>query len=672
QASNGVEDLVGHCINFLSIRSRAAKPVEFREYLRSIRKKILDAYDHQDSTYGSLIQKLALPRDPSRLPLVEAQFNLERIGTGLPWEGLRVEVDTNPKAFVNDDIFLNVVETADSLVLDCDFNTDLFDAGTVERWLEYFEKLLQGIVRDLAAPLSALPLWSDAERERVLVEWNQTRRRNGKAACAHQLFEAQAVRSPAAIALSFRDERLTYAELNARANQLANHLVSLGVAPGVLVGLCLRRSIELPVALLAVLKAGGAYVPLDPTHPRERIAAILEDAGATLVLADGDFAAAPGTWVVDLGAERGTISRASAGDPAAPTTSEDLAYVVYTSGSTGRPKGVAVAHGALVNLLEAMRERPGLDRKDTLLAVTTVSFDIATLELLLPLTVGARTALAGPEAASDGSRLSEELFRSQATVLQATPTTWRLLIDSGWRGQSNLKMLCGGEPLARDLADALLSRGASLWNMYGPTETTIWSAAGRVAAGEGAPPIGPPIANTQLYVLGEDLRPVPIGVRGEVFIGGEGLAREYWKLPERTEHSFIPDPFRREPGARLYRTGDLGRFRPDGRIELLGRCDRQVKLRGYRIELPEVEAALSRHPAVREAAAIVREDSPGDKRLVGYVVPKREGKGSADIEAEWQAEMGAQWQAQYASAIRERDGQSQGAADLDPSVNLYA
>ncbi|MDQ2980404.1 MAG: amino acid adenylation domain-containing protein [Acidobacteriota bacterium] len=672
QASNGVEDLVGHCINFLSIRSRAAKSVEFREYLRSIRKTILDAYDHQDSTYGSLIQKLALPRDPSRLPLVEAQFNLERIGKGSQWEGLRVEVDTNPKAFVNDDIFLNVVETDDSLVLDCDFNTDLFDAGTVERWLEYFEKLLQGIVRDFAAPLSALPLWSDAERERVLVEWNQTRRRNGKAACAHQLFEAQAARSPAAIALSFRDERLTYAELNARANQLANHLASLGVAPGVLVGLCLRRSIDLPVALLAVLKAGGAYVPLDPTHPKDRIAAILEDAGATLVLADGDFAAVPGTWVVDLGAERGTISRASAKDPGAPTTSEDLAYVIYTSGSTGRPKGVAVAHGALVNLLEAMRERPGLDRKDTLLAVTTVSFDIATLELLLPLTVGARTALAGPDAASDGSRLSEELFRSQATVLQATPTTWRLLIDSGWRGQSNLKMLCGGEPLARDLADALLSRGASLWNMYGPTETTIWSAAGRVAAGEGAPPIGPPIANTQLYVLGEDLRPVPIGVRGEVFIGGEGLARGYWNLPERTEHSFIPDPFRLERGARLYRTGDLGRFRPDGRIELLGRCDRQVKLRGYRIELPEVEAALSSHPAVREAAALVREDSPGDKRLVGYVVAKREGKGSADIEAEWQAEMGAQWQAQYASAIRERDGQSPGAADLDPSVNLYA
>ncbi len=444
--------------------------------------------------------------------------------------------------------------------------------------------------------------------------------------------------------------------------------MGLGVGPGVLVGLCLGRSIELPVALLAVLKAGGAYVPLDPTHPTDRITAILADSGAALLLVNEGFAAPAGTNVIDLGAEHGPISRQSLKNPAPTAAADDLAYVIYTSGSTGKPKGVAVSHRALLNLLEGMRERPGLDGTDTLLAVTTVSFDIATLELLLPLTVGARTALAGPEAASDGTRLAEELFRSQATVLQATPTTWRILIDSGWRGQSNLKMLCGGEPLPRDLADALLSRGGSLWNMYGPTETTIWSAAGRIAAGEGAPPIGPPIANTQLYVLDEDLRPVAIGVRGDVFIGGDGLARGYWNLPDLTERSFIPDPFRHEPGARLYRTGDLGRFRPDGRIELLGRGDRQVKLRGYRIELGEVEAALASHPAVREAAAVVREDSPGVKRLVGYVVPKGEGNGSA-AEAAWQAEMSAQWQAQYGSAIRE--GETQGAPELDPSLNLY-
>ena len=267
QAMDAADDLVGHCVNFLSIRSHAPRQIEVREYLRAVRKKILDAYEHQDSTYGRLIQKLALPRDPSRLPLVEAQFNLERLGAGSHWEGLQIDVDTNPKSFVNDDLFLNVVETPDGLVLDCDFNTDLFDAATVERWLEYFENLLDGIAEDPARPLSALPLASAAERERVLVEWNQTRRRHSRAAGAHQLVEAQVVRSPGAIAVSFRDQRLSYADLNARANQLAHRLASLGVAPGSLVGLCLGRSLELPVALLAVLKAGGAYVPLDPSHP---------------------------------------------------------------------------------------------------------------------------------------------------------------------------------------------------------------------------------------------------------------------------------------------------------------------------------------------------------------------------------------------------------------------
>lgn len=667
QVGDGCEDLVGHCVHFLPIRSRAPKDIEFREHLRSVRKSILDAFEHQDYTYGRLIQTLALPRDPSRLPLIEAQFNLERVGAGSDWDGLAVDVDTNPKSFVHDDIFLNVVETPDGLVLDCDFNTDLFDAGTVERWLGYFEKLLEGLVEDAARSLSVVPLWSEAERDRVLVEWNHTRRRPSKIACAHQLFEVQALQTPEAIALSFREERLTYAELNARANRLANHLASLGVVRGVVVGLCLERSPDLVVAMLAVLKAGGAYLPLDPSHPSERIAAILEDAGAPFLLADDDVPAPAATRVIRLRAEREGISRASAETPAAGPAADDLAYVIYTSGSTGKPKGVAIAHRSLVNLLEAMREHPGIDRTDTLLAVTTVSFDIAALELLLPLTAGARTALAAPEAASDGSRLSEELFRSQATILQATPATWRLLIDSGWKGQSNLKMLCGGEPLARDLADALLARGGSLWNMYGPTETTIWSAAGRVAAGEGAPRIGPPIANTQLYVLDEELRPVPIGVRGEVFIGGEGLARSYWKLPELTERNFLPDPFRRERGARLYRTGDIGRFRSDGTIELSGRRDRQVKVRGYRIELSEVEAALASHAAVREAAATVREDSPGDRRLVAYVVPKA--AGSSDIEAEWQAEMSAQWRAQYGSAIRERD--PGGDAHPDPSLSLY-
>ncbi|MEP6802071.1 MAG: amino acid adenylation domain-containing protein [Acidobacteriota bacterium] len=655
QAGDGSEDLVGHCVHFLPIRSRVTNRTETREHLRASGKAILDAFEHQDTTYGRLIQKLSLPRDPSRLPLIEAQFNLERVGAGIEWPGVSVDVDTNAKSFVNDDVFLNVVETQDGLVLDCDFNTDLFDAETVERWLGYYEKLLAAIVEDAARPLNGLPVWSDAERDRVLVEWNRTARRPSKPACAHDQFEAQAVRSPNSIAIVFREERLSYAEVNARANRLAHYLGSIGVLRGGVVALCLERTPELLVAMLAVLKAGAAYLPLDPGHPAERTGSILEDAAVSFVLADRALSAPAGIRVVDLSAEHERIAGASADNPTSGTQPDDLAYVIYTSGSTGRPKGVAVEHRALANLLQSMRESPGIDRNDTLLAVTTVTFDIATLELLLPLTVGARTALAESEAAPDGRALAEELFRSQATVMQATPSTWRLLIESGWKGQSNLKMLCGGEPLSRDLADALLCRGGSLWNMYGPTETTIWSAVLRVSAGEGLPGIGPPIANTQLYVLDEELSPVPIGVRGEVFIGGTGLARGYWKQPSLTAERFVPDPFRHEHGARLFRTGDVGRFRANGTIELLGRIDRQVKLRGYRIEPGEVEAALAGHAEVREVAVMVREDIPGDRRLVAYVVPRVSEAG--EVEAQWQAEMSSQWQAQYGAAIGESDTQ---------------
>src|SRR5262249_33444431 len=415
-------------------------------------------------------------------------------------------------------------------------------------------------------------------------------------------------------------------------------------------------------------KAGGAYLPLDPAHPRERILAILADAGVSLVLVDRGFEAPPGVTVLDLEAERESLAGESPENPAAHATSDDLTYLMYTSGSTGQPKGVAVTHRSLVNLLGSMRERPGIGPQDSLLVVTTVSFDIASLELLLPLTVGGRVAIAPEEAVADGARLAEEIFRSSANVLQATPTTWKLLVDAGWKGQSNLKMLCGGEPLSRELADALLARGASLWNMYGPTETTIWSAVGRIAAGTDLPPVGPPIANTRIYILDDERQPVPIGVRGEVFIAGEGLARGYWNRPEATERSFGPDPFLSRPGERMYRTGDVGRFRPDGRIELAGRGDRQVKLRGYRIELGEVETALARHPAVREAAAVVREDVPGEKRLVGYVVARGEENGKT-LEAAWQGEMRAQWEAQYGSGAR---GPEADPVTADPSLDLYS
>jgi amino acid adenylation domain-containing protein len=375
--------------------------------------------------------------------------------------------------------------------------------------------------------------------------------------------------------------------------------------------------------VLGVLKAGAAYVPLDPEFPRERIAAVVEDAAPTLVLTEQTVAARlglPPARVVCLDAVRSDVARESDKTPATAVTPADLAYVIYTSGSTGKPKGVQISHRALVNLLCAMAHKPGLTARDTLLAVTTLAFDIAALELYLPLCVGGRVVVATRDDTLDGHRLLALLRSCGATVMQATPATWRLLLEAGWDKMPGLKILCGGEALPRDLADALLARSASVWNMYGPTETTVWSATSQVEPGPGPVAIGPPIANTEFYVLDEQCRPVPVGVAGELHIGGDSVANGYWNRPDLTKEKFIPDPFRPGDGRRLYRTGDLVRHRPDGSLEFLSRLDTQVKVRGFRIETAEVEHVLKQYPGVRACVVVAREDTPGDRRLVAYLV----------------------------------------------------
>ncbi len=453
----------------------------------------------------------------------------------------------------------------------------------------------------------------------------------------HRLFEAQAKETPAALAVGFEGETLTYAELNARANRLAHHLRGLGVGPEVMVGLCVERGIDMVVGLLGILKAGGAYLPLDPGFPPARIAFMLRDANVPVLVTQESLQGqldAASARVVRLDLDRDAIDRSPANDLEQGATADNLAYVIYTSGSTGTPKGVMIPHRALTNFLLSMREQPGLAAHDTLLAVTTLSFDIAALEVFLPLVCGARVELASRETASDGARLIERLSATQATVMQATPASWRLLLDSGWEGNAGLTVFCGGEALTRDLAERLLSRAGAVWNLYGPTETTIWSTLAKVETGQGAVPVGRPIANTRAYVLDAHLRPVPVGVAGELYVGGLGLARGYHARPGLTAEQFVADPFSGESGGRLYRTGDLARYRPDGVIECLGRVDGQVKIRGYRVELGEVESALLSHPEIREAAAAARDESTGEKRLVGYVVPR----GAAPSEAalrEW-------------------------------------
>ncbi|HET9533334.1 MAG TPA: amino acid adenylation domain-containing protein [Blastocatellia bacterium] len=456
-----------------------------------------------------------------------------------------------------------------------------------------------------------------------LAECTDTQAEYPRDSCIHQLFEAQVERTPHKIAVVFEDSRLTYSELNARSNRLAHHLRRLGVGPESLVAVFLDRSPDMIVALLGILKAGGAYVPLDPSYPKDRLAFMMEDAQITALVTERRlFEELPAhtSQVVCVDAISETASQDDDENSDCRATAEDLAYVIYTSGSTGRPKGVQVLHRAVVNFLFSMQRRPGLTDEDILLSTTTISFDIAALEIFLPLITGACVVVVSRDVATDGTQLAAEIARSRATILQATPATWRLLLGAGWEGDRKLRMLCGGEALPPDLAARLLERGGCLWNLYGPTETTIWSSLYQVKPGDEKILIGRPIANTQIYLLDEELKPVPVGTPGELYIGGDGLARGYLNRPELTAEKFIKNPISDEPGSRLYRTGDLAQRMPDGQIECLGRIDHQVKIRGFRIELGEIEAALREHASVRESVVVAREDAPGDKRLVAYVV----------------------------------------------------
>jgi amino acid adenylation domain-containing protein len=435
-------------------------------------------------------------------------------------------------------------------------------------------------------------------------------------------FEHQARATPDAVALTFDETSITYAELNRRSNKLARVLQALGIGPDRVVAFCLARTPELIVALLAVMKSGGAYLPVDRDLPPERQAHMLRDAQPALLLTERAFrdalpAADLPVFVLD--AETARIAAESDADLPSTVTGENLVYILYTSGSTGLPKGVEISHRALVNLLDSVRDWPGLNASDVFLALTTVSFDIAGVEIFLPLVTGARMVLLNRDDAGDGFRIIHHLEKQKATVLQATPSTWRMLLEAKWAGRPGLKMICTGEALPRDLGDALIPLGGELWNMYGPTETTIWSSGCKVAPSPARITIGQPVANTQLHILDPKLRPVPPGVAGELYIGGLGLARAYRNRPELTAERFIPDLFSSEPGARLYKTGDVARTR-GSEIEVLGRMDHQVKIRGFRIELGEIEARLNEFPGVKESVVVAHEIVPGRKQLAAYLV----------------------------------------------------
>jgi amino acid adenylation domain-containing protein len=719
-----LEALIGCFINTLVLRSDLSGAPSFRMLLRSVRQMTLDAYDHQDLPFELLVNALQLARDAGHTPLFQAMLVLQNAPmVSLELPGLTLELHKSPAVMARFDLLLMLAEDPAGLVGRFQYSTDMFDHATIDRMVAHFQTLLEGLVAAPDQPITDLPLLTAAERRQLLDDWNATQAPYPQEQTIVELFEAQVRERPEALALAYGDHQLSYQALNARANQLAHLLRQRGVGPEVLVGLAIERSVELVVGLLGVLKAGGAYVPLDPTYPQERLSYMLANSRATVLLTatnderrttiserqgdketrrqgDREIGQSPISnlqsldnletqhstlntqnfssilyplsspcVVVDLIADWLAIAQQPQANLDLGVAPDQLAYVIYTSGSTGRPKGVQIPHRALVNCLHSLAQRPGLCAADTLLAITTISFDIAALELLLPLSVGARVALISQETAMDGVELAACLRQTAATLMQATPATWRLLLAASWQGQPGLTALCGGEALPRELAAQLRERVGRLWNMYGPTETTIWSAVGAVedAAPTAIIPLGQPLGNTQLYILDQGGQPTPVGVAGELYIGGAGLARGYRNRPDLTAEKFVPNPFadqrpptndQRPPTnedketrrqgdgeavtqhstlntqhSRLYRTGDLARYRADGTLEFLGRLDHQVKVRGFRIELGEIEAVLADHAAIRQAVVLAREDVPGQKRLVAYIVPTNDQRPTTNIQA---------------------------------------
>jgi amino acid adenylation domain-containing protein len=627
QAVEGCDRLVGHCVNVLPLRSIIDPKAPFTTLLGHLRGDLLDAFEHRQYTLGSLLARLAMPRDPSRLPLVSLLFNLDQAldERMVSFPGLHFEFSANARAFENFELFINAVQVDGCLRLECQYNSDLFRGETIRCWLDAYESLLRSAVATPDLAVQALGLMSEPA-QRHIASLQPVPTPYPEQTLAHEYFEAQVDRVPHRAAVRHGTKQLSYAQLEARANRLAHTLRTRGIRQGSLVGIALARSTDMLAALLGVLKTGAAYVPLDPHFPADRLAFMAEDAGLAALMVDDAMPSAfdfPAACVLSLQRDADAIESASATrlprDDAAATP-DSLAYLIFTSGSTGRPKGVRVPHRATSNYLSSSQRVPGIVESDRWVAVTTLSFDIAFLELMLPLSVGAEVVIADRDDVRDGAALRSLVEQSDATIMQATPAGWRILIEAGWNGREGFHAISGGEPLAVDLAEALLQRCAEVWNAYGPTETTVYSTYWRVAQPRSGIFIGHPIANTVVHILDEQFAPCPLGVPGEVYIGGAGVTLGYWNRPELNAERFLPDPFASDDNARMYRTGDRGRWLANGMLEHLGRLDFQVKVRGFRIELGEIECVLADIPAVEQAVVLAREDRPGDVRLAAYVV----------------------------------------------------
>lgn len=624
QAATGHFNLVGHCVNLLPIRSSVVPSVSFIEHLKRRKPQLLDDYDHQLFTFGTLLKSLKFKRDSSRIPLVPVVFNIDMgMDSNVSFPGMRHKLISNPRTFENFEIFLNLTGSRDTFVLEWSYNTHLFKAETIKKMMDGFEGLLSTIIQTPSIPIGELKVADAPHADVVTPATAPVKPIVPGDVPFFRLINEAARRTPEKSAVRFGPERLSYGELEERSNQFAHYLRKQGIAQGDIVGIAVDRSASLVVALLGIAKSGAAYLPLDPEYPTDRIAYMLDDSGAKLLISNQQYIGSFTSHAQKISLE--TLEQESLHlpryKPEVQLKGGNLAYILYTSGSTGKPKGVEIEHHSLTNFLLSMQQKPGITPEDRLLAVTTISFDIAGLELYLPLISGAELILADKESAKDARKLLTLMDTEQVTVMQATPATWRMLIHAGWDTKKSIKVLCGGESFPKDLAERLMQLSDEVWNMYGPTETTIWSTVKKLQANElNTITVGTPIANTFIYILDEQLNPVLPGETGQLFIGGEGVARGYHGRPDLTRERFVPDLS--DSSKLMYATGDLGKMADNGEIICLGRMDHQVKIRGYRIELGEIEHQLSKQPGIKEAVVIAREDTPGDQRLVAYVIPE--------------------------------------------------
>jgi amino acid adenylation domain-containing protein len=625
------EHLIGLLANTLVLRTRFDGDESFRQLLQRVREVTLGAYAHQDLPFEKLVEELRPERSLSHTPLFQVMFVQHNAPGGtMRFGNLKLEIMEAHNRTSKFDLTMFVEDRDEELAVWLEYTPDLFDAATIRRMLRHFQVLLEGIAASPEESLSRLPLLEPEERGQLLFEWNDTREEFDAEHILHALFEQQAERTPGHCALVFEDRSLTYAELNARANQLAHFLRSRGVRTETRVGILMERSVEMVVALLGVLKASGAYVPLDPAYPRERLAFMLQDAQALVLLTQERFAGnlpEHGAEVVRLDSGWQQLASESTENPLHTVVPDNLAYVIYTSGSTGQPKGAMNTHRGVCNRLLWGQRAYGLSESDRVLQKTPFSFDVSVWEFFWPLLSGASLVLARPGGHQDSEYLTALIRAERISTIHFVPSMLQLFLESGGfeHCPGLRRVMCSGEALPYGLQERFFARSdAELHNLYGPTEASIevtsWEC--RRAGAEETVPIGRPISNAQIYLLDEQMQPVPVGVPGELHIGGTCVARGYLKRPALTAEKFIPHPFSAEPGARLYKSGDLARHLPDGNVDYLGRIDQQIKLRGFRIELGEIEGALGQHPLVRECVVLAREDEPGEKRIAAYLTTR--------------------------------------------------